>query len=246
MKSRSRARRSPACRPGPAPRAPRRRRGSTSTRSPGASCAVRSPRGESASSRSLRTLGSSAVEETDRPIVGLLAADGRMSFTDLGKATGLSTSAVHQRVKRLEKRGVITGYGADVDHERLGLAADRVRLDHADRPVAARRLPRAAARHRGDRVVLVGGRRRVLHPQGAGGDARRPRGRCSRGSGRWPTSRRAPRSCSPRRTRTARSPDVGHPTAVLRRWTTGALDPGRTAFRSVGRSVVTSTPGENR
>ena len=62
------------------------------------------------------------MEETDRTIVRLLAADGRMSFTDLGKATGLSTSAVHQRVKRLEKRGVITGYGAAVDHERLGLA----------------------------------------------------------------------------------------------------------------------------
>jgi len=62
------------------------------------------------------------VEETDRTIVRLLAADGRMSFTDLGKATGLSTSAVHQRVKRLEKRGVITGYGAGVDHEELGLA----------------------------------------------------------------------------------------------------------------------------
>jgi len=45
-----------------------------------------------------------------------------MSFTDLGKATGLSTSAVHQRVKRLEKRGVITGYGASVSHEELGLA----------------------------------------------------------------------------------------------------------------------------
>ena len=62
------------------------------------------------------------MEETDRTIVRLLAADGRMSFTDLGKATGLSTSAVHQRVKRLEKRGVITGYGAGVDHEELGLA----------------------------------------------------------------------------------------------------------------------------
>ena len=62
------------------------------------------------------------VEETDRTIVRLLAADGRMSFTDLGKATGLSTSAVHQRVKRLERRGVITGYGASVDHEALGLA----------------------------------------------------------------------------------------------------------------------------
>ena len=62
------------------------------------------------------------MEDTDRTIVRLLAADGRMSFTDLGKATGLSTSAVHQRVKRLEKRGVITGYGASVSHEELGLA----------------------------------------------------------------------------------------------------------------------------
>ena len=44
-----------------------------------------------------------------------------MSFTDLGKATGLSTSAVHQRVRRLEERGVITGYHAAVDPEALGL-----------------------------------------------------------------------------------------------------------------------------
>ena len=44
-----------------------------------------------------------------------------MSFTDLGKATGLSTSAVHQRVKRLESRGLIKGYGATIDHEQFGL-----------------------------------------------------------------------------------------------------------------------------
>lgn len=43
-----------------------------------------------------------------------------MSFTDLGKATGLSTSAVHQRVKRLETRGLIKGYGATVDYEQIG------------------------------------------------------------------------------------------------------------------------------
>ncbi|MGN0062963.1 MAG: Lrp/AsnC family transcriptional regulator [Nocardioides sp.] len=60
------------------------------------------------------------VEGTDRKILSLLAVDGRMSFTDLGKATGLSTSAVHQRVKRLEARGLIHGYGASVDHDRLG------------------------------------------------------------------------------------------------------------------------------
>jgi Lrp/AsnC family transcriptional regulator, leucine-responsive regulatory protein len=62
----------------------------------------------------------SPVEDLDLRILTLLASDGRMSFTDLGKATGLSTSAVHQRVKRLEQRGVITGYGASVDYDQLG------------------------------------------------------------------------------------------------------------------------------
>ena len=57
------------------------------------------------------------MEDIDRQIVVLLAADGRMSYTDLGKATGLSTSAVHQRVRRLEERGVIRGYVAVVDAE---------------------------------------------------------------------------------------------------------------------------------
>ena len=64
---------------------------------------------------------STSLEGTDRRILELLAADGRMSFTDLGKATGLSTSAVHQRVKRLEQRGLITGYGATVNHSEIGL-----------------------------------------------------------------------------------------------------------------------------
>lgn len=61
------------------------------------------------------------MEETDRKILTLLAGDGRMSFTDLGRATGLSTSAVHQRVKRLEERGVISGYRAVIDHAKVGL-----------------------------------------------------------------------------------------------------------------------------
>jgi Lrp/AsnC family leucine-responsive transcriptional regulator len=60
------------------------------------------------------------VEDLDQRIIALLAADGRMSFTDLGRETGLSTSAVHQRVKRLEQRGLITGYRATVDYEQAG------------------------------------------------------------------------------------------------------------------------------
>ena len=66
-------------------------------------------------------MAQNSMEGVDRLICQLLAADGRMSFTDLGKATGLSTSAIHQRVKRLEQRGLVTGYHATIDHAEIGL-----------------------------------------------------------------------------------------------------------------------------
>ena len=53
------------------------------------------------------------MEEIDRKIVSLLTRNGRMSFTELGRQAGLSVSAVHQRVRRLEQRGLITGYAAN-------------------------------------------------------------------------------------------------------------------------------------
>lgn len=61
------------------------------------------------------------MEDLDREIVRLLAEDGRRSFTDLARDTGLSVSAVHQRVRRLEKRGVLRGYRAVVDPDEAGL-----------------------------------------------------------------------------------------------------------------------------
>lgn len=61
------------------------------------------------------------VEDLDRQILRLLAADGRRSYTDLAKDTGLSVSAVHQRVRRLEQRGVLRGYRAVVDTDEAGL-----------------------------------------------------------------------------------------------------------------------------
>ncbi len=60
------------------------------------------------------------MEDTDRAIVSALTQDGRLSYTDLAERVGLSVSAVHQRVRRLEQRGVIKGYTARVDHEALG------------------------------------------------------------------------------------------------------------------------------
>ena len=62
-----------------------------------------------------------SVEDLDRQIVRLLAEDGRRSFTDLAKETGLSVSAVHQRVRRLEQRGVVRGYHAVIDPDAVDL-----------------------------------------------------------------------------------------------------------------------------
>jgi Lrp/AsnC family leucine-responsive transcriptional regulator len=61
------------------------------------------------------------LEELDARIAAVLAADGRCSYTDLAEKVGLSVSAVHQRVRRLEKRGVIRGYTAQIDSEQIGL-----------------------------------------------------------------------------------------------------------------------------
>ena len=61
------------------------------------------------------------MDETNRKILALLAGDGRLSFTELAKHTGLSVSAVQQRVRRLEEGGVIRGYSAVINPSAAGL-----------------------------------------------------------------------------------------------------------------------------
>jgi Lrp/AsnC family leucine-responsive transcriptional regulator len=61
------------------------------------------------------------VEKKDREIVHALSEDGRCSYTDLAERVGLSVSAVHQRVRRLEQRGVIQRYTIVADAAALGL-----------------------------------------------------------------------------------------------------------------------------
>ena len=61
------------------------------------------------------------LDDIDVKIIGLLQVSGRMSFTELARVTGLSVSAAHQRVRRLEQRGVIRGYSAIIDAAAVGL-----------------------------------------------------------------------------------------------------------------------------
>ena len=60
------------------------------------------------------------IDAIDREIVTLLVANSRLTQRELGRAVGLSPNAAGARVQRLQSSGVITGFGARVDHAKLG------------------------------------------------------------------------------------------------------------------------------
>jgi Lrp/AsnC family transcriptional regulator, leucine-responsive regulatory protein len=60
------------------------------------------------------------LDATDRKIIGELTSDGRVSLAELGRRVSLSPPAVAERVQRLERAGVITGYRAEIDPRMLG------------------------------------------------------------------------------------------------------------------------------
>ncbi len=62
------------------------------------------------------------IDATDRKIIGELTTDGRVSLAELGRRVNLSSPAVAERVQRLERAGVITGYRAEIDPSALGYA----------------------------------------------------------------------------------------------------------------------------
>ena len=61
------------------------------------------------------------LDRIDRAILRLLAAEGRISTTDLAARVGLSKTPVAARMRRLEAEGVILGYAAQLSARRLGL-----------------------------------------------------------------------------------------------------------------------------
>jgi DNA-binding Lrp family transcriptional regulator len=90
------------------------------------------------------------LDETDRSILRLLRADGRMSNADLAEAVGLSPSACLRRVRLLEHRGIIRGYTALIEEAAprdgvvviVQITLDRQTDDHLKRfEEAVRRCP---------------------------------------------------------------------------------------------------------
>lgn len=61
-----------------------------------------------------------SMDPINRHILQELQTDGRVSFRELADRVGLSAPAVTERVRRLERDGVIRGYSADVDPDAVG------------------------------------------------------------------------------------------------------------------------------
>ena len=61
------------------------------------------------------------MESLDRRIVSLLSKDSSASINELSAQLDVPSSTLHQRIKKLEARGVITGYRAVVDQRAAGL-----------------------------------------------------------------------------------------------------------------------------
>ncbi len=83
------------------------------------------------------------LDATNRRILQELEADARLSIAELGRRVNLSAPAVAERVQRLEREGVITGYRAEIDPKAIGYPlAAVVRVRPASRQI--QRIPELA------------------------------------------------------------------------------------------------------
>ena len=76
------------------------------------------------------------LDSIDRQILDELQNDGRVSYRDLGERIGLSAPAATERVRRLERAGVITGYTATIDPAALGASILAIIRIHSAGPKA--------------------------------------------------------------------------------------------------------------
>lgn len=64
------------------------------------------------------------MDDIDRMIIGILVGEGRISISSLAERVGLSASATSERVRRLEREGVIAGFRAEIDPKAIGRTVD--------------------------------------------------------------------------------------------------------------------------
>jgi hypothetical protein len=122
------------------------------------------------------------LDKTDRKILAILQADGRLSNQDVAERVNLSPSPCLRRIKRLEEAGVIRQYVALLDADKLGLgllAYVNVRLEKHSEGAPNARVPATSPRFEfaAGRRGLAGSGGLLCDDGGHGFPAARARGR---------------------------------------------------------------------
>ena len=82
--------------------------------------------GKKARLRDASAYEASLLDEINLRLLGELQADGRIGIAELGRRIGMSAPAVAERVSRLVRAGVITGYRAELDPAALGFPVSAI------------------------------------------------------------------------------------------------------------------------
>jgi Lrp/AsnC family leucine-responsive transcriptional regulator len=106
---------------------------------------------------------SSTLDDVNRQLLRELQAEPRISMSELARRVGMSSPSVTERVQRMRRDGVITGFRMDVDPAALGLpvmAFARIRPVAGQLPKIAKlaaQLPQVSECHRitGEDCFLV-------------------------------------------------------------------------------------------
>ncbi|NEC27137.1 Lrp/AsnC family transcriptional regulator [Streptomyces sp. SID8111] len=104
-------------------------------------------------------------DELDRKIVNALMANARTSFSEIGAAVGLSSTAVKRRVDRLRETGVITGFTATVEPSALGWRTEAYVEVYCEGAAPPRRLAEVVRNHPeiAAAMTVTGGADALLH-----------------------------------------------------------------------------------
>jgi Lrp/AsnC family leucine-responsive transcriptional regulator len=86
------------------------------------------------------------IDETDRKLVSILQNNARTSNAELARRVGLTPPAVFERIRKLEERGVVRGYTAQVDPEAVGRGLLAFVLVRSSDPLGTDRVAQALAK----------------------------------------------------------------------------------------------------
>lgn len=77
------------------------------------------------------------IDELDRVILNILQESGRISNAEIARQVGKAPSAVLERVRKLERRGLIHGFEAVVNHQKLGRKLTAFTMVYTDEPAGS-------------------------------------------------------------------------------------------------------------